>query len=288
MLLMQDEPLRYRLSLSALDSHSPAILLLVHEDVVKTLGYIKTQIPIVRTYQQDFGFKAFNGRFDQGAFGFGNGLSIGKPVNGIMPFAFPLVPAERLIDKPCPRCKGTGKIPFGTGMCIDCLGQKRERVYDPAELYAYGASLALLLHACATYCGELQTSSDSRQLLEVSTWCQPGAHGCSLHGVYSPVFTQWFSGKHRGQFGEVEQTTQAALRLVHPFHPTCPVSVDSSRSSLMIAFGADCCLFTDGSNLPLEGVKFGCKNVDTITQQIGFLAALAALSDQAVAERAVV
>jgi hypothetical protein len=285
MLTRETIPCRYELSWKGRDG-VPGILLRINPDVINKKGGLPIgDAPLVTAFMNDFDFEKFSGRFN-GDFGFEESLKrIGVAADGFLEYEIPTPLVKEISNELCGMCDGTGHDNVLDEVCGFCEDGK-SFCYNFSAALAASASLDVFLQFLCIQ--DEETSSTSPQLMFVSMGTLAYGRCGLLDGDYSCEIGDYLRSRPAGDIPEMI----AAMRTVWG---RMEGSVESFYARKFDAYtqGDNGWLNVicpgDGTGLhpsdigPLRngGYRFSSYNVDSPTQQLVLLAALAALHDLA-------
>ncbi len=282
MITHEDVQCWYELSWRPKTRDGPAILLRIHKEIVRDFPRLSPDAPLVKQLMDNFEFKTFG---SSTRFGFENCFLVGQKGN-FSEFLVHIPVIEKLTDRKCKSCKGSGKDKSVKGDCLFCDGRGRESEVDWHTAYAISATFTLLF-SLIEY-PERITGEKFPQLLTVHTATIRDLHGGALGGDYSIPLVQWLSSfAPQTPIPEMgEAMRKAYVRMLgsrHLYAGSFWASVDSKGGWLNTSCPGDACGLHPGHDALHDGhgYEFSSHNVDTPMQQITLLAGLAALHDRA-------
>jgi len=261
-----------------------SVVLRIHTDFVKGVGSVSANSPIIKHYNEGFGFKKFGREFGKD-FGFENSLKFLTEADGFLEYLVPTHLVRKDTGKKCYWCKGSSKSDMFDGEgCMHCDGEGKEIVYDYTEAWAVSASLSLLFEFMRF--PQIETSCSFSQLMCIHTVTIKGSHGGSLGGEYSPVAVDWMRRRGPSQIPEMVSAMRVAWekmdgRMKDFYRHSFRANLSNDEGWLCVDCPGDACglhpsdHWIDGNS----GYRFSCHNTDQPMQQMTLLASLAVLND---------
>lgn len=168
----------------------PAIILRIHNDFTREIREISPNAPIVEGFMQMFKFTNFIGDLTDD-FGFDKTLKHRREKNGFLELVAEIPKVERLTNKKCHSCNGSGRDIYRNGDCLFCEGTGKEYALDFHSAEALSASLTIL--TLLLRLRKEETSVSFPQLLTVETITGNDINAGSLWGEVSIPLRQWLS-----------------------------------------------------------------------------------------------
>lgn len=261
----------------------PQIRIRLHEDWI-TNNVVSNDSQIIQGYCEKYNFKNFEPNYDKD-FGFENAFKFVRKSNGFVEVSIELPKVKYFSDTKCEMCEGTGNDDVLFRKCMFCNGKGYVAEYDTHTIAAVSASLAVLTTMLAF--PDKETSSTRPQLITFQTLYKVGLHGGSLSGEYSGEVVDWLTKRHSGrQIPEMNQAMKDAYCYMNSVQPSelterFDARVEYENGWLNVSCPGNACGLNPSTD-PIEpgkGYRFGCHNVDSPTQQLTLISALAALED---------
>lgn len=275
-----------------LETEYPSLILTVEPDHIQCVRTIPTRCPAILSRLNDgtlngTGCWTFTGRIkDGGRWGFNGALTIAKTDPRLL-VKIPIVPVEFLDERElCHACGGLGICEYESTSCPSCDGTRKDRRFDYSTALAISSSLGLLLHRLDS-CLDNKSGYGRKanpQLMSIEMLSLASADGGSLDGELSPLLCDWLASAPN--LKKAIEAMAVVHRIMRPFsHGYAKPDLDfriqfGDQGSLDISCpGNGCGIFSDNQDRPGAGFRFYSSNVDTMTQQMELLAALAVIHD---------
>lgn len=269
---------------------TPAIILRVHKDFIKTVPVLSEKNPLIGKLMKDFQFSSFSGGFDRN-FGFNNTLFEGTfeytgEKDEFTEFLIRIPKVKVKTHENCRYCGGSGYEEESDRECLHCdgTGIKYDYKWQPAN--AVSASFTIFFWL-ANHPDKEDTSAPFPQLMTVETITREGMHGGSLSGEISIPLRKWLislgDGVNIPEMLQAMKKAYAQMLGVHNFDEFhFRVDVRENGGFIADCPGDACGVHPSSWYMQKEeGYEFSCHNVDNPVQQITLLSGLAALHDKA-------
>ena len=260
----------------------------LHIDALPWLRKLDSKNPYIKDMRRRFPFTSFTNDQYSRNFGFNNCFEVIKENdnNNIVIFQAK-IPVKYSRSGPCTYCNGIGEGFSDDQPCIRCNGTKYEwKLNENPVGEALSASLQLL---CMT--GSIVPLSQERnriQLIDIDLTTDIRAYGGNIYGHISKEITAWVAS-HKKDFQKVIVqpvflAMKDALSIIAPHWLSQANHFEikiNEKGWVTIGYASRCSIYPslDNKEEASGGYIIECHNVDTSTEQIILVVALAKLCD---------